>query len=142
VVQERTEAIHDWLESHQEEIKAGQIRVYALAECHAKNGDACGYLWGDRQERGEVIVENYRESQSYLDCVSQQMTIQGAKTANSESTIEFIQFLKAQCGGVKMVLIWDEASYHRSQELRDYLEEVNQGEDWQIHCLRLAPYAP
>jgi hypothetical protein len=63
-VQEGTEAIHDWLESHQEEIKAGQILVYALDECHVKNGDACGYLWGDRQERGEVIVENYRESQS------------------------------------------------------------------------------
>jgi len=92
-----------------------------------------------------VIVESYRESQSYfgaLDCVSQQMTIQGLKTANSQSTIEFIQFLKAQCGGAKMVLIGDGGSYHRSQELRDYLEEVNQGEDWQIHCLRLAPYAP
>ena len=31
---------------------------------------------------------------------------------------------------------------HSSRELRDYLEEVNQGEDWQIHCLRLPPYAP
>lgn len=105
MVQKQTEAINDWLESHQEEIKAGLIRVYALDECHVRGGDICGYLWANRQERGEVVVENYRESQSYfgaLDCVRQQMTIQGAKTANSQSTIKFIESLRAECGGAKI----------------------------------------
>jgi transposase len=42
-------------------------------------------------------------------------------------------------------LIWDKASYHRSQEVRTYLESVNQELDepkWKITCIRLAPNAP
>lgn len=39
----------------------------------------------------------------------------------------------------------DGASYHRSQEVRAYLESVNQGVDesfWKITCIRFAPNAP
>lgn len=144
-MQERTAAINDWLVAHEPEIRAGRIKVYAVDEVHAKGGDICGYGWGDRQHRREVEVDNYRDSQTYfgaLDCLNEQVILKGAKTANSESTIEFVKFLKAQSGDTKMVLIWDGASYHRSQAFRDYLGEVNQGDDWQIHCLRFAPYAP
>ena len=145
MVHERSIEIRHWLEAHQADIKKGKIRVYAVDECHAQGGDACGYLWADRQERGEILVDNYRDSQTYfgaLDCVNQDMTLQATKTANSESTINFVKRLKAQCGEAKLVLIWDGASYHRSKDFRHYLESVNGGDDWQIHCLRLAPYAP
>lgn len=145
MVQERSQEIRDWLEAHRAEIETGLIKVYAVDECHAKGGDICGHLWANRQDRGEVLVENYRDSQTYfgaLDCVKQQVSFKAAKTANSESTIEFVKALKAQSGTAKLVLIWDGASYHRSSEFRQYLEQVNQGNDWQIHCLRLAPYAP
>jgi transposase len=145
VVHERSIEIRHWLEAHQADIESGKIRVYALDECHAQGGDICGYLWADRQERGEILVDNYRDSQTYfgaLDCVNQEMTLSAAKTANSESTIEFVKRLKAHSGDAKLVLIWDGASYHRSKDFRQYLEQVNEGDDWQIHCLRLAPYAP
>lgn len=42
-------------------------------------------------------------------------------------------------------MIWDGASYHRSGELKAYLETVNQGLDpdqLKITCIRLAPNAP
>jgi len=145
VVQERTQAINDWLEAHSEDSRAGCIKVYAVDECHAKGGDICGYGWGNRKQRREVEVDNYRDSQTYfgaLDCVNEQVILKSAKTANSESTIEFVKYLIAQSGEAKIVLIWDGASYHRSQDFRDYLSEVNQGDDWKIHCLRFAPYAP
>ena len=76
MVQERTQAINDWLESHSEDIRAGCIKVYAVDECHAKGGDICGYGWGNRQQRREVEVDNYRDSQTYfgaLDCVNEQV---------------------------------------------------------------------
>lgn len=145
MVQERTQAIHDWLETHQDEIRAGRIKVYAVDECHAKGGDICGYGWGNRQQRREIQMDNYRDSQTYfgaLDCVNERVVLKTAKTANSDSTIEFVKYLKAQSDGAKVVLIWDGASYHRSQAFRDYLNEVNQEEDWSIHCLRFPPYAP
>ena len=43
------------------------------------------------------------------------------------------------------MLIWDGASYHRSQEFRDYLSSINQvktEEEWKVLCIRLAPNAP
>jgi transposase len=144
-VSERSLAIQLWLEEHQAEIESGVIRVFAVDECHVKGGDICGYVWANRQERAEVWVKNYRASQTYfgaLDCVEPKVILQSAKTANSESTIKFVEHLKAQCGDAKLVLIWDGASYHRSDALRRYLEQVNGGEDWQVHCLRFAPYAP
>ena len=45
----------------------------------------------------------------------------------------------------KIVIIWDGATYHRSQEWREYLNKMNQGnqeEGWLIRCIRLAPNAP
>lgn len=145
MVSKRSLELRCWLETHQAEIEAGLIRVYAVDECHLKGGDICGYVWANRQDRGEVLTNNYRASQTYfgaVDCVNPKVILKAAKTANSESTIEFVQHLKAECGEAKLVLIWDGASYHRSDAFRQYLAQVNDGGDWQIHCLRLAPYAP
>ena len=137
--------IADWLREHSKDISVGKIRVLALDECHLQGGDICGRGWGDRQRRREVEMDNYRASQTYygaIDCISGEMFLSTSRTANSTSTIEFVQQIQAQNPGVKLVLVWDGASYHRSQEFRDFLAQVNQGDDWQIHCLRFAPYAP
>lgn len=43
-----------------------------------------------------------------------------------------------------MTIIWNGASYHKSQELKEYLELVNQGkspEEWQVNCILFAPNA-
>ncbi len=42
-------------------------------------------------------------------------------------------------------MIWDGASYHRSGEVKSYLDSVNQGlepKNWKITCIRFAPNAP
>ncbi|WP_287256188.1 transposase, partial [Moorena sp. SIO4E2] len=75
------------------------------------------------QPGGEVILSRY-------------------KKANSLSTIDFIKHLQRRSEGAKIVLVWDGASYHRSQEFRDFLAQVNTDKQWNIHCLRFAPYAP
>ena len=90
-------------------------------------------------------VNNYRDSQTYygaFDCLSGEIFLCSYSTANSSSTIKFVEHLQAQNPQTKIVLIWDGASYHRSEEFRNFLTQVNQGQDWKIHCLRFAPYAP
>lgn len=137
--------ISDWLEHNREEIQNGKIRVFAVDECHVCAGDICGYGWGDRKERREVDVDNYRDSQTYygaLDCVSGEVILSAYKTANSSSTIDFIQHLQSRNEGAQIVLVWDGASYHRSQEFRDFLSQVNTDQQWNLHCLRFAAYAP
>lgn len=137
--------IDDWLNEHIQEIKTGKIKVFVEDECHLKGGDICGYGWGNRHERLEIPVKNYRDSQTYygaMNCLTGEMTLRSYSTGNTKSTIEFIQELQSQEPKAKIVLIWDGASYHRSQEFRDFLAQVNQGENWNVHCLRFAPYAP
>jgi len=53
--------------------------------------------------------------------------------------------VKSENQETQIVLIWDGAPDHRSQEFRDYLEKVNQGrskKEWLVKCIRLAPNAP
>jgi len=117
-------------------------------ECHLLWGDLCGYVWGKTDERIEVAIVNERSKQTYYGAVNlytQQCLIQASQAGNSEGTIAFLKYLLAQFPSSRIALIWDGASYHRSQEVRDYLESVNQGLDqseWKITCLRLAPNAP
>ncbi len=45
----------------------------------------------------------------------------------------------------RIAIIWDGASYHRSQELKDYLQSLNTECEplfWQLTCIRFAPNAP
>ena len=145
MVQRYNQVIAGWLGKYRDAIQRGEVRVFAVDECHLKGGDICGYGWGNRQERREVEVANYRDSQTYfgaVDCISGELLISATKTANGNSTIEFIERLRALSQGARIVIVWDGASYHRSQQLRDFLAQLNQGEDWQVHCLRFAPYAP
>ena len=134
--------IADWLQEHLLDIQEGKIRVLAVDECHLLAGDICGRGWGNRQHRREVKMDNYRASQTYygaLDCISGEMLLSSYSTANSNSTIKFVKQIQGQNPDVKLVLVWDGASYHRSQEFREFLNQVNQGDDWQVHCLRFAP---
>ncbi len=53
--------------------------------------------------------------------------------------------MRTQNRSAKLVIIWDGATYHYSQEFREYLKRVNQGkteQEWIIKCIKLAPNAP
>ena len=116
--------IAEWLAKYRNAIEIGEIRVFAIDECHLKGGDICGYGWGNRQERREVEVENYRDSQTYfgaVNCLNGEVVLAAAERANSDSTIDFIQQLQALSQGARIVLVWDGASYHRSHQLRAFL---------------------
>ena len=77
-----------------------------------------------------------------VNCLTGEMTLSSYSTANTTSTIKFVKELQSQDPEAKIVLIWDGASHHRSQEFRDFLAQTNQGKEWNVHCLRFAPYAP
>ena len=117
-------------------------------ECHLLWGDICGYGWGKTSERLEVPMTNERMKQTYYGVVNlqtQECLIQPYEKGNSESTIAFLDYLQHQYGEARIALIWDGASYHRSQEVKEYLASVNEGlsqKQWRITCIRFAPNAP
>jgi putative transposase len=148
VLVEKKHEIMAWLEAHRDEIVTGALRVFFADECHLLWGDVCGYVWGRRDERIEVPIVNERCKQTYygaVDICTRQCLTQAAEAGNSEGTIAFLDHLLKQAPASRMAVIWDGATYHRSQEVRAYLQSLNHGLDesaWKLTCLRFAPNDP
>lgn len=109
----------------------------------------CGYVWGAKDERLEVLMTNERERQTYygaLNYQTQEFFVQEYEAGNSENTIRFIKQLYAQTPESRVLIIWDGASYHKSKEFKQYLSQVNQGskssDEFQVTCVLFAPNAP
>jgi transposase len=136
------------LEQWRFEIESGELVVFMLDECHLLWGDVCGYVWGKKDERVVVPMLSQRQRQTYFGALnyrSKEFVVQAYDKGNTEHTITFLKYLLEQCPHQRIAVIWDGASYHRSSELKAYLETVNQGLDpdqWKITCIRLAPNAP
>ncbi|MCC5599826.1 IS630 family transposase [Nostoc favosum] len=136
------------LEARRCEIESGKLVVFMVDECHLLWGDVCGYVWGQSSQRVTVPVVNSRSKQTYfggLDYKTKEFFTYKAKTANSETTIGFLEYLRSQREGAKLLIIWDGASYHRSQQIQEYLDSLNrqlEKEEWLITCERFAPNAP
>jgi len=63
-------------------------------ECHLLWGDVSGYVWGKSSERVSVPVVNTRCKQTYfggLDYKTKEFLTYTAKTANSQTTISFLE---------------------------------------------------
>ena len=129
-------------------IEQEELRVLFLDECHLMSGDLEGYVWGTKGERVEVPVVNERERQTYygaIDLVSKRMLAKAYEKGNTSCTIDYLKYLQEQFSGQRLLILWDGASYHRSGELRSFLEQVNEGlpeGERQIHCVRFAPNDP
>ncbi len=119
-----------------------------MDECHLLEGDVSGYVWGAEGVRVEVPVVNERNRQTYygaLDLLSKRLLLEAHASGNTTCTIAYLKFLQKQFSEERLLILWDGASYHRSKELRTFLEEVNEGlpeAEWKIHCVRFAPNDP
>jgi transposase len=117
-------------------------------ECHLLWGDICGYVWGKTSERISIPVVNARDKQTYfgaIDYKTHEFITYAAKKGDSQNTINFLEYLQLQRPGANLLIIWDGASYHRSNAIQDYLDSLNrqlEQERWLITCKRFAPNAP
>ncbi|WP_319422144.1 transposase [Pleurocapsa sp. FMAR1] len=92
-------------------------------------------------------IVNERQKQTYygvLDYFNHEFLTQAYPIANSEHIISFLDYLQTQRPNQRIAIIWDDASYHRSQEVKDYLQSLNVAHEqqfWQLVCIRFAPNA-
>lgn len=119
------------LEQNRAEIEAGKLRIFFVDECHLLWGDACGYVWGRTDQRIELPIKNEKEKQTYygaLDYVTGQVIAKPYPNGNTENTIKFVQELIREYINLQqaeqIIIIWDGALYHRSQEFRNYLDQI------------------
>ncbi|MBD0304010.1 MAG: IS630 family transposase, partial [Tolypothrix sp. T3-bin4] len=148
LVKKKREEIQDFVKQNQAEIETGQLIVLFLDECHLLGSDSCGYVWGRTDIRIEIPIQNLKARQTYygaLNYQTKEFIVREYDAGNSENTVAFIQDLQASYPGKRIVVIWDGASYHKSEEVRQFLTSVNQGyepQQWPITCLLFAPNAP
>ena len=127
---------------------SGEVVVFAEDECHLVWGDTIGYVWGQRNERTEVPIENVKQRQTYygvMNLDNQEFFLTPYERGNGENTVSFMKYLQALQPDKKIIILWDKASYHGGQEVRAYLNKVNQGleeKDWKVTCLLFATNAP
>jgi len=135
--------IETLLSSNRSEIEAGKLRVLLIDECHLMWGDVTGYVWGRTDQEITVPVVNEREKQTYygaVDYLERKLLLKAYDRGNSENTIDYLQYLLTESDNQRLLIFWDGATYHRSKEIQNFLDELNQGlspEQWKIHCVRL-----
>ena len=148
LVKKKREEIQDFLRNNQAEVEKGRLVVFFIDECHLLGDDVCGYVWGPTNTRVEIPVKNLKDRQTYygaLDAQTKEFLIREYSAGNGESTVEFIKYLQSQRSGKRIVLIWDGASYHKSDEVKDFLAAANDQYDpehRQINCILFAPNSP
>ena len=148
VISKKNREIAELLEKNRSQIETGKLVVYIIDECHLIWNDICGYLWNLIKNPWKISILNPKERQTYygaLELFTQEFILIPEPTANGELTVEFVKKLISKHPTSRILLIWDGASYHRGQVMRDFLTEQNQGvppENWKITCIRFAPYAP
>lgn len=148
LVKEKKQEIENKLKNWEPEIKAGNLVVLMIDECHLLWGDLLGYVWGRTDMRVEVPIKNEKSRQTYygaLDYQNHEFILQEYSSGNTENTIAFIKYLQKQRPGKRLAIFWDGASYHGSQELREYLKQINgdlEEDKWLITCTKFAPNAP
>jgi len=97
-----------------------------------------GYAWGKTDERIEIAIKNEFERQTYygaLDYQTKEFIVQEYESGDTKNTIEFIKYLQQKRPGKRLAIFWDGATYHNSQEFREYLTIINQDlseEEWLI----------
>lgn len=136
------------LASYREDIESGALRVLLLDECHLLWGDLSGYVWGKMDQSIAIPVVNERQKQTYygaIDYLQKEVLIKAYDAGNSDNSVSFLKYLQDCSSNQRLLILWDGASYHRSQTVRDFLAQVNQGlsnSSWQLHCVRFAPNCP
>lgn len=111
-------------------------------------GDTTGYVWGRRNEKTEVPIQNIKQRQTYygaLNLYNRDFVLMPHDAGNEKNTVAFIKHLQDLNPGKKLILIWDGASYHRSEAVQVYLKKMNEDleeQEWKVTCLLFAPHAP
>jgi transposase len=99
--------------------------------------------WYTKGTKTKLKVNRERAAQSYIGFLSQttgQCELLRMPWQNGPKIIQALRAFHAGHPGKKIVIVWDNAAWHRSKELRALLGPGNQFEN--IHLIWMPPYAP
>lgn len=117
--------------------------VYACDEVRLEHEAIIRRGWIPKGEKVKIEVDRQRKSTSYIGFLDQNtgaVELMDITWQNAESIIDALTKLTERYPEKKITIVWDNASWHRSKDLRDLLGEGNRFE--KIHLVNLPAYAP
>lgn len=99
--------------------------------------------WLKRGERTIVKVNRKRESQSYIGLLNQKSFVchtYEMPWQNQQEVLKALGLFLAEYPDKKICIVWDNASFHKGQEIRKALKKGEILE--QVHLIAFPPYAP
>src|ERR1700753_2781444 len=117
--------------------------VFACDEVRMDQEAVIRKAWLQKGERTIVKVNRRKESQSYIGFLNQKLydceLFEMDWQKSSEVLKAFEQFLKNH-PDKKLCVVWDNAPFHKSKEIRDQLKKGGILE--RVHLIAMPPYAP
>ena len=145
VADKRTE-LTSYFAKNRPQILSGERIILFVDECHLLWKNICGYAWGPIGRPLSTPISNGKQKQTYygaLNLMTGQLLLKALPKGDTEATINFLDFLRTNFPGHQLTLIWDGATYHRSDLFRDYLDTLNHGlspDQWPVTCIQLKQY--
>ena len=99
--------------------------------------------WCKRGARTRIGVDRKRQSQSYIGFLHEadgNVDLMRLDWQNTSNIVKALTDLTLRYPDKKIVVVWDNAGWHKSKKLREHLGEGNILE--RIHLINLPPYSP
>ena len=134
------------LAKRRKQIESGELVVMVEDECHFCWGDALGYVWGEKGKRTDVPISNEKTRQTYFGCANildGEAIVKKYPKGDGENAVKYLKYLVEKYSDKRIFILWDKATYHTCNEVKNYLKEINKGlakKNWKL-TLALLPLA-
>lgn len=149
--QDKRRAEEAVIEARMSEIRRGIVPalqdpdgiVFASDEVRIEHEAVLRRAWHAPGTKTELKVDRQRQHQSCIGFLNQntgECLLRRLSHQNTDTIIEALTHLTMQYPNKQITIVWDNASFHRSQELRNLLGPGNTLEN--IHLINMPAYAP
>jgi len=117
--------------------------VYAADEVRLQQEAIIRRAWYQRNTKTKLLVDRQRDAQNYLGVLNQKSgrcELIRLEWQNGPTIIAALKQLVAKHRGKKIVIVWDNAAWHKTKELRQLLAAGQPLE--RVHLIAMPPYAP
>ena len=124
-------------------LKSDDWVVFASDETRLQKEAEIRKAWLVKGKRTVVKTERSKEHQNYLGFLDQNTHVCQVfpiKGGNSTETIRVLKKIVKQYPNKRICIVWDNARWHKSKQLREQLTKTNPLE--KVHLIALQPYAP
>jgi transposase len=129
------------------QLRASDYQIFCVDEVRMQQEAEIRRAWLKKNERTTVKVNRQKESQDYLGLLSQdnfRCFLYKLDWINSKNVIralkKFLESPEITYTNKRIAIIWDNASWHRSKELKEELKRGGLLE--RVHLIPMPPYAP